>query len=45
MPLLPLTLSCLLGGIIAAITARMRHKNIITLVFSLLFLAVYMYFI
>ena len=44
MPLLPLTLSCLLGGIIAAITARMRHKNIITLVFSLLFLAVYMYF-
>lgn len=42
--LLPLTLSCLLGGIIAAITARMRHKNIITLVFSLLFLAVYMYF-
>lgn len=44
LPLLPLTLSCLLGGIIAAITARMRHKNIITLVFSLLFLAVYMYF-
>ena len=44
LPLLPLTLSCLLGGIIAAITARMRHKNIITLVSSLLFLAVYMYF-
>ena len=44
LPLLPLTLSCLLGGIIAAITARMRNKNIISLVFSLLFLAVYMYF-
>ncbi len=44
LPLLPLTLSCLLGWIIAAITARMRHKNIISLVFSLLFLAVYMYF-
>lgn len=44
LPLMPLTLSCLLGWAIAAITARMRNKNIISIVFSLAFMGAYFYF-
>lgn len=44
LPLLPLTLSCLLGGLIAALTAHMKNKNIISMAFSLMIMAVYFYF-
>ncbi len=44
LPLLPLTLSCLFGWVIAAITSRMRNKNLITMVLSMAFLFAYFYF-
>jgi len=39
--LLVLVLSCLLGWGVAAISSRLRNKNVITVILSLLFLAVY----
>ena len=44
LPLLPTTLSCVVGGLIALIISRLRNKNIFTLVLSLLFLGVYFAF-
>ena len=41
LPLLPSVLSCILGGVIALITSRLRNKNIFTLVLSLVFLGAY----
>ena len=41
LPLIPLTLSCIVGWIIALIVARLRNKNIITMILSLGFLAAY----
>ncbi len=43
LPLLPLTLSCILGGLIEAVTVRMKNKNIVSLVFSLVLMAAYFY--
>lgn len=43
MPLLVLALSCLLGWGLALLTARMKHKNLIIIVLSLVFLAAYFY--
>ena len=42
--LLVLVFSCLLGWVIAAVSSRLRRKNIITIVISLAFLAVYFFF-
>ncbi len=44
MPLLPLTLASLFGGLVALITSRMRSKTIFTMVLSIGFLAAYFYF-
>ncbi len=41
LPLIPLTLSCIVGWIIALIVARLRNKNIITMILSLGFLGAY----
>ncbi|MGM9974111.1 MAG: hypothetical protein ACI33K_08730 [Clostridiaceae bacterium] len=41
LPLIPLTLSCIVGWLIALIVARLRNKNIITIILSLGFLAAY----
>lgn len=41
LPVIPLTLSCLLGWLIALIGSKMRYKNIITLVLSLVLFAAY----
>ena len=41
LPLLPSVLSCILGGVIALITSRLRNKNIFSLVLSLIFLGAY----
>ncbi len=38
-----LTLSCLLGYVIALISAKFKHKNLITLVLALTFLGLYMF--
>lgn len=43
MPLGALAISCLLGWLLALLTARMRSKNLVTTVFSLGFLAAYFY--
>ncbi len=40
---LVLTLSCILGFAVAAVSARMKHKNLITMVLSLGFLVAYFY--
>lgn len=40
-PLGSLSVSCLLGWLIALVTARLRSKNFVTLVFTVAFLAVY----
>lgn len=42
--LLVLALSCLLGWAIAAVSSRMRRKNVITIILSLGFLAAYFFF-
>ncbi len=42
LPLIPTTLSCLVGWLIAAIIARMRNKTIFTLALSLVFFGGYM---
>lgn len=44
LPLMPLTLSCILGGLIEAATVRMKNKNIVSLVFSLALMGIYFYF-
>lgn len=44
LPFLVLTLSCLIGWVIALISSRMRNKSLITIVFSLAFLFGYFYF-
>ena len=41
---LVLTLSCVLGWVVALISGRLRHKSLITVVLSLAFLATYYYF-
>lgn len=41
---LVLTLSCVLGWVVALISSRLRHKSLITVVLSLAFLAAYYYF-
>ena len=38
-----LTLSCLLGWVVAGISARLKHKSIVTMLASLAFLAAYFY--
>lgn len=42
-PLLSLSVSCVLGWLIAFVTSRTRHKNVVTIVFSLVFFALYFY--
>lgn len=42
LPLLSLTLSCFFGWILAIVAAKMRNKNIITTVFSIAFLILYL---
>ena len=42
--LLVLVLSCLWGSAVAAVVSRLRRKNIITVILSLAFLAVYFFF-
>lgn len=44
LPFIPLTLSCILGGLIEAATVRMKNKNIVSLVFSLALMGIYFYF-
>lgn len=39
-----LTLSCILGWVVALIASKLKHKNIITVIISLGFLAAYYYF-
>ncbi len=38
-----LTLSCLLGYLVALVSTRFKHKNLITMVLALAFIGVYMY--
>lgn len=40
-PLLSLSVSCILGWLIALITSRTRHKNVVTIIFSLIFFGLY----
>lgn len=42
-PLLSLSVSCILGWLIALATSRTRHKNVVTIVFSLIFFCLYFY--
>lgn len=44
LPLLSLSISCLLGWIIALIAPHVRHKSLVTTAVSMLFLAVYFLF-
>ncbi len=39
-----LTLSCILGWVVAKVSAHLRHKSLITVAISLLFFGVYYYF-
>ncbi|MBQ9300503.1 MAG: hypothetical protein IJ214_08325 [Clostridia bacterium] len=41
LPLLPTTLSCVVGGIIALIISRLRNKNLFSLILSVAFLGAY----
>ncbi len=43
LPLLSAALACVLGWLLALITARVRRKNLLTMLFSLAFLAIYFY--
>lgn len=45
LPLLPLTLSCIFGWLIAVIGEKVRNKSFVTTSVSLIFLALYFYFI
>ncbi len=42
--LLVLVLSCLLGWVVAAVSSRLRRKNVMTIILSLAFLAFYFFF-
>jgi ABC-2 type transport system permease protein len=42
--LLVLVLSCLLGWVVAAVSSRLRRKNVMTIILSLAFLAFYLFF-
>lgn len=42
LPLLPTTLSCIVGWLIALITSRMRNKNLITILLSFAFMGAYL---
>lgn len=44
LPLLSLTLSCILGWVVAMISTRMRNKSLVTVLLSLVFLGAYLYF-
>lgn len=44
LPLLSLAVTCILGWLVAFISARLGNKSIVTVIFSLGFLAVYFYF-
>ena len=44
LPLIPSTLSCIVGGLIALIISRLRNKNIFTMVLSLVCLGAYFAF-
>lgn len=44
LPLLSLTLSCILGWLVAMISSRMRNKSLITVIISIAFLMAYIYF-
>lgn len=39
-----LTLSCILGWVVAVISSRLKNKNIVTVLLSLVFIAAYYYF-
>lgn len=41
LPLLPTTLSCIVGGLIALIISRLRNKNLFSLILSVVFLGAY----
>lgn len=43
LPLLSLAFSCFFGWLIALISSKMRNKNLITIIFSIAFFAVYMF--
>ena len=45
LPLLPMTLSMIVGTCIYAVTSRMKRKNIMQILFSMTFFALYFYFI
>lgn len=38
-----LTLSCILGWVVALVSGKLKHKNIVTVVLSLVFIALYYY--
>lgn len=44
LPLIPLTLSCIFGWLLAVISEKVRNKSFITTVMSLVFLGLYLYF-
>lgn len=44
LPLIPSTLSCVVGGLIALIISHLRNKNFFTMLLSLVFLALYFMF-
>lgn len=44
LPFLVMTCSCLAGWIVALVSSKLRSKNLITMIFSLAFLAGYFYF-
>ncbi len=43
LPILPIVLSCLIGGFIAYFSSKFRLKNIVQIVFSVLFLLIVLY--
>lgn len=42
-PLLSLGISCILGWLIALVTSKARNKNVVTIIFSLIFFSVYFF--
>ncbi len=45
LPLLPMTISMIIGTLIFSITSRMRRKNMMQIIFSMTFLALYFIFL
>lgn len=43
LPLISASLACLVGWLLALLTSRVRNKTLVTVIFSLVFLAVYFY--